>query len=49
MDPRLGCLQEPSDLDLHFLSKRLQNISADNECRRLGAIGALRVNNEFSV
>ena len=39
-----------SDLDLHCLLKRLQNVSADNKNIQLFVIWALRVNKcEFSV
>ena len=49
MDPRSDCSQEQFDLDLHCLPKRIQNIFANEESRRLVMIGALRVNNESSV
>ena len=40
MDPRSVCSQEQSDLDLHCLSKRILNISADDESSRPVVIGA---------
>ena len=44
MGPRSDCSQVQSNLDLLCLSKRLQNISADEESRQLVLIGALRDN-----
>ena len=41
---------EENPVDLHCLSKRLQNISTDGESRQLVVIGPLRVNKcEFSI
>ena len=44
MDPDQTAPMEQSDLDLHCLLKRLQNVSEDNKNIQLFEICALRVN-----